>query len=79
MFKPRDCDLWRLIQLFPEKDWNWCAISANPGITDDMKRDNPGYPWKKHTEKCKDCIMVQGLLNEYSADRSLKLTWEHIH
>ena len=37
--------LWRLIQKYPDKPWNWGYISRNPNLTIKMIKKFPDKPW----------------------------------
>src|SRR5260221_14457508 len=37
--------LWSLIKLYPDKDWDWNDISANNNTTLDIIKNNPDIPW----------------------------------
>ena len=37
--------LWKLIQLYPDKPWDWFRISRNPNITWEIIENNPDKPW----------------------------------
>ena len=37
--------LWELIELYPDKSWNWDFISGNPNITWKIIQDNPYKDW----------------------------------
>jgi 4-amino-4-deoxy-L-arabinose transferase-like glycosyltransferase len=38
-------DLLKLIELYPDKPWNYYYFSQNPNITWEIVRDNPDKPW----------------------------------
>ena len=38
--QPYTNHLWKLIQLYPDKIWDWRAISQNPNITWEIIQDN---------------------------------------
>ena len=37
--------LINLIKKYPDKEWNWYYISANPNITWKDIKENPSKPW----------------------------------
>ena len=43
--QPYTNHLWKLIQLYPDKDWDWRSISCNPNITWEIIQDNPDKYW----------------------------------
>jgi len=36
--------LYILLQLYPDKDWNWYGLSGNPNITWEIICSNPDKP-----------------------------------
>jgi hypothetical protein len=38
-------DLLKLLELYPDKLWNYTCLSQNPNITWEMVRDNPDKSW----------------------------------
>ena len=45
-YKKTRCNhLVTLMNLFPDKDWNWCELSRNPSITFDIMLNNLDKPW----------------------------------
>ena len=43
--QPYTNHLWKLIESYPNKDWNWYNISCNPNITWNIIQDNQDKPW----------------------------------
>src|SRR5258708_39529406 len=37
--------LWSLINLYPDKNWNWCGISCNSNTTINIIKKNFDKPW----------------------------------
>ena len=43
--QPYTNHLWELIELYPDKNWDWNYISRNPNITWEIIQDNPDKDW----------------------------------
>ena len=52
LVKKPENDLWKLIQLFPNKNWYWYHISRNECITWEIIRDNPDKHWNWKGGRC---------------------------
>ena len=43
--KKRVNHIKKLLEIFPDKPWDWGWLSGNPSITWEIVRDNPDKPW----------------------------------
>ena len=39
-------DLIKLLDLYPDKPWDWDGLSSNPNITWEFVQANPNKPWE---------------------------------
>src|SRR5271170_2334277 len=77
--------LWTLINKYPNKKWNWSAISYNPNTTWEIILRNPNKPWDWNWASQNPNItweIISGnpnkLWNWYAISQNPNITWEII-
>jgi hypothetical protein len=64
-----------LINLLPDKPWDWDGISCNPNITLEIIRDNSDMPWKWDDISWKDFMFD---LEKHRIVRRTRRTYDEI-
>src|SRR5271154_2745445 len=56
--------LWTLINKYPDKKWDWSALSQNPNITWEIISRNPDKPWNWIVMLCNHTITWEIILRK---------------
>jgi hypothetical protein len=62
----------KLLEKFPDKKWDWSAISCNPNITIEDINNNPDKPWDWYNiskNKFNTHEVVQKRINDHIENR----------
>lgn len=69
-------DLWKLIQDYPDKNWNWGYLGGNPNIYWDLIKSNPDKPWDPDMISMNPNITWEILMENSDFPKKFGKTWD---